>query len=148
MPTYLMDTNHASRLMGGVEPILSRVRHNIARGSAFFLTITVVGELYYAVYASRQLDNNLMRLQALRALVPTLPFDEAAAQEYGRIQAEQKTKGRPIPGTDTQIAAVARLYGLTVLTADRHFRFVSGLTVDNWLEVKDDNVDRTRAKAS
>ncbi len=147
MSTYLMNTNHASRLMGGVEPILGRVRRSIARGGAFFLTMTVVGELYYAVYASQRADNNLMRLQALRALAPTLPFDEAAAQEYGHIRAEQKAKGRPIPGTDTQIAAVARLHGLTMLTADRHFRFISGVTVDNWLEVKDDNVDRTRAKA-
>jgi tRNA(fMet)-specific endonuclease VapC len=121
--------------MDGVEPILSRVRRTIARGDVFFLTITVVGELYYAVYASQRVGNNLMRLQTLRTLATTLPFDEAAAQEYGRIRAEQKAKGRPIPGTDTQIAAVARLHGLTVLTTDRHFRFVSGLTVDDWLEV-------------
>ena len=134
MPAYLMDTNHASRLMDGAEPILGRVRRGIARGDTFFLTITVVGELYYAVYASRQVDNNLMRMQALRTLTPTLPFDEAAAQEYGRVQAEQKDKGRPIPSTDAQIAAVARLHELTVLTTDRHFGFVSGLTTANWLE--------------
>jgi len=134
MPAYLMDTNHASRLMDGAEPILSRVRSGIARNDTFFLSMTVVGELYYAIYASQRMDNNLMRLQALRALVPTLPFDEAAAEEYGRIQAEQKARGRPIPGTDAQIAAVARRHGLMVLTADRHFHFINGLTLANWLE--------------
>ena len=67
-------------------------------------------------------------------MTPTLPFDEAAAQEYGRVQAEQKDKGRPIPSTDAQIAAVARLHELTVLTTDHHFDFVSGLTTANWLE--------------
>jgi len=148
VPAYLLDTNHASRLMDGAEPILSRVRRSIARGDAFLLSVTVVGELYYAVYASQRVDDNLMRLQTLRTLAPTLPFDEAAAEEYGRIQAEQKAKGRPIPGTDAQIAAVARLHGLTVLTADRHFSFVSGITTANWLETGDGNVGGTRAKTS
>jgi len=106
--------------MDGTEPILSRVRRSIARGDTFLLSVTVVGELYYAAYASQRVNDNLMRLQTLRMLAPTLPFDEAAAEEYGRIQAEQKAKGRPIPGTDAQIAAVARLHGLTVLTDGAH----------------------------
>jgi tRNA(fMet)-specific endonuclease VapC len=147
MPAYLMDTNHASRPMDGAEPILGHVRRGIARGDTFFLTITVVGELYYAVYASQRVDNNLMRLQTLRALVPTLPFDEAAAEEYGRIQAELRAKGRPIPGTDAQVAAVARLHELIILTADHHFRSVSGVTVVNWLEVESNNVGGARAEA-
>ena len=133
MPEYLVDTNHASRLMDGAEPILSRFRRSIADGNAFFLTITVLGELYYAAYASQRVSNNLMRLQALRVLAPTLPFDEVAAEEYGRIQAELKAKGRPIPATDAQIAAVARIHGLAVLTADHHFGYVNDLTAVNWL---------------
>jgi predicted nucleic acid-binding protein len=51
----------------------------------------------------------------------------------------------PIPGTDAQIAAVARPHGLTVLTADRHFHFVDGVTTANWLEGENGNVDSARA---
>jgi len=65
--------------------------------------------------------------------IPVLRFDRAAAEEYGRIKAELKAKGRPIPGTDAQIAAVARLHGLVVLTSDRHFVFVDGLQAESWL---------------
>ena len=54
-------------------------------------------------------------------------------QIVGEIKAEQKTKGRPIPGTDAQIAAVARLYNLTVLSADHHFQYVDNLQVESWL---------------
>jgi predicted nucleic acid-binding protein len=43
-------------------------------------------------------------------------------------------KGRPVPPTDTQIAAVARLYHLTILTADHHFQYIDNLTVENWLD--------------
>ena len=52
---------------------------------------------------------------------------------FGLIQAEQKTKGRPIPPIDAQIAAVALLRNLVVLTADHHFEYVDRLTVENWL---------------
>jgi tRNA(fMet)-specific endonuclease VapC len=56
-----------------------------------------------------------------------------AAEEYGRIRAELKAKGRPIPGTDAQIAAVARLHDLTVLSTDHHFQYVDNLRVESWL---------------
>ena len=52
---------------------------------------------------------------------------------FGRIQAEQKGKGKTIPASDAQIAAVARLHKLTILSNDRHFTFVSKLPIESWL---------------
>lgn len=95
--------------------------------------MTVVGELYFAVYASTRRRRNLMNLERLLERIAILDFDMAAAEEYGHIKAELKAKGRPIPGTDAQIAAAARLHGLTVLSADRHFRYVDNLRAENWL---------------
>ena len=40
---------------------------------------------------------------------------------------------KPIPSIDAQIAAVARIHNLTVLTTDQHFNVVAGLSVENWL---------------
>jgi tRNA(fMet)-specific endonuclease VapC len=76
---------------------------------------------------------NLMNLERLLERIAILDFDMAAAEEYGHIKAELKAKGRPIPGTDAQIAAAARLHGLTVLSADRHFQYVDNLRAENWL---------------
>jgi len=39
----------------------------------------------------------------------------------------------PIPTADAQIAAIARVHGLTVLTNDRHFDDVDSLNMENWL---------------
>ncbi len=135
MADYLLDTNHASGLMAGAEPLSSLVRQAQAAGDSFGLSITVLGELYYAVFASRRQEENLQRLHALAASLPLWPFDESAAETFGRIRAEQRVIGRPIPPLDVQIAAVARVHGLVLLTADRHFQFVVGLTVENWLAV-------------
>jgi tRNA(fMet)-specific endonuclease VapC len=55
------------------------------------------------------------------------------ARWYGRIAAQLKTIGRPIPQNDIWIAAIARQYELTMLTRDKHFENVDGLVVESWL---------------
>jgi len=133
MPDYLLDTNHATQLLGGSEILRQQLETAAATGATFGIPMTVLGELLYAVYASQRRDDNLQALRAFAADVVIWPYDEAAAEEFGRIQAEQKAKGRPIPPSDAQIAAVARLHHLTLLTADHHFQFIEHLTVENWL---------------
>lgn len=130
---YLLDTNHASKLMAEVEPLTSRVWQLQVAGDRFGLTVTVLGELYFAVFASRRQAENLQRLQALVASLTLWPFDEAAAETFGRMRAEQRAKGRPIPPLDVQIAAIARVHRLVLLTTDRHFQFLEGVIVENWL---------------
>lgn len=48
-------------------------------------------------------------------------------EEFGKIQAEQKAKGKSIPSIDAQIDAVARVHNVTVLTTDQHFNLVDDL---------------------
>jgi len=93
----------------------------------------VLSELFYAAYASQRRDENLQAVRAFITDIVLWPFDELAAEEFGHIQAEQKSKGRPIPPLDAQIASVARLHNLTLLTADHHFQFIDNLAVENWL---------------
>lgn len=133
MTSYLLDTNHAAVAMAGGDPFSTRFWQYAETDDHFYLSITVLAELYFAAYASKRRTQNLDRISMILDRINLLDFDQAAAEEYGRIKAEQKAAGRPIPGTDAQIAAVARLHELTVLTADKHFDFVEGLAVENWL---------------
>jgi len=132
MADYLIDTNHASGLMALQEPLTTRAQQARVRGDRLGLSITVLGELYYAVYASRRQELDLRYLRQMLDTLMLFPFDEPAAEEFGRIRAEQKAAGCPIPPLDAQIAAVARLHDLVLLTADHHFQFVAGLSVENW----------------
>ncbi|MEW6420024.1 MAG: type II toxin-antitoxin system VapC family toxin [Nitrospirota bacterium] len=95
--------------------------------------MSIVGELFFAVYASRKREENLRQLKGFLEDVIIWDYDITAAEEFGKIQAEQKTKGKPVPSIDAQIAAVARIHNLTVLTTDQHFSLVDGLSVENWL---------------
>ena len=133
MTDYLLDTNHAAKVMGGPDALRELLARHGQPGDRFFISITVLSELYFAAYASRRQVQNLQSIAHLLDYIPLLDFGRVAAEEYGRIKAEQKARGRPIPGTDAQIAAVARLHNLTVLSVDRHFQYVDNLRVESWL---------------
>ena len=133
MTAYLLDTNHAAKVMGGPEALRELLLRRGRPEDRFFISITVLSELYFAAYASRRQAQNLQNINHLLDHIPLLDFDALAAEEYGRIKAELKAKGRPIPGTDAQIAAVARLHGLTILSADHHFQYVDNLRAESWL---------------
>ena len=60
-----------------------------------------------------------------------LPFDRAAAREFGLITAARKRAGRTIKVFDSQIAAIARVFGATVATRDVDNFEHSGITVIN-----------------
>lgn len=132
MTDYLLDTNHVSWLLAQQSSLITRIRQAQVNGDQFGISVTVLGELYYAVYASQRRAENLYRLQTLISALLIWPFDTLAAQEFGHIQAEQKARGHPIPPLDAQIAAVARVNNLVLLSDDKHFTFVDGITVDNW----------------
>ena len=64
---------------------------------------------------------------------PILPYDEAAAAWHGEERARLESHGRPTPFVDGQIAAIAHVNGLVVVTTnDKDFVDFKGLTVQNW----------------
>ncbi|GBC76461.1 tRNA(fMet)-specific endonuclease VapC [bacterium HR07] len=131
--TYLFDTNHAIAYLNGDPRLVPHLNAAQTAGDTFAISTVVLGELYYGAYASQRVAENLAKLIAFSSQLIVLDFDIAAASEFGKIQAEQRAKGKPIPAVDAQIAALARLHGFTLLTNDAHFRFVDGLQLGNWL---------------
>ena len=65
--------------------------------------------------------------------VEILPFDRAAAREYGRLRAHLQRTGNPIGGNDLMIASIALASGLILVTHNvGEFSKVPGLTVEDW----------------
>jgi predicted nucleic acid-binding protein len=63
-----------------------------------------------------------------------LPFDVECARAYGPLKARLERKGRTRSEPDLQIAAIALVHRLTVVTGNvRHFEGIPGLRVENWL---------------
>ena len=130
MPDYLFDTNHAS-LLYKRDPKL-RQRLASATGN-HFLCQPSVGALWFMVHNSARVAENEARLRVFLSRFSILEFDSAAAIEFGRIKANARRIGRPVAGIDAQIAAIARVHGLTLLTDDQALASIAGLNLDNWI---------------
>jgi len=69
----------------------------------------------------------------LRQQVISLPFDDSAAEEYGKLRAHLATVGTPIGPNDLMIAAIALAHRLIVVTHNTvEFSRVPGLLVEDW----------------
>jgi tRNA(fMet)-specific endonuclease VapC len=65
--------------------------------------------------------------------MPALAYDARAAEWHARERVRLEAAGRPMPYADGQIAAIAMVNGLTLVTANvRDFRRVDGLRVEDW----------------
>jgi tRNA(fMet)-specific endonuclease VapC len=90
-------------------------------------------ELYYGADRSTQTERNLAILERFFSQFAVLPLDPAAARVAGRIRAELLASGTPIGPYDFQIAAIAIVNNLTLVTHNtREFSRVSGLAIEDW----------------
>jgi len=92
----------------------------------------VLGELYFGAHKSGRVEENLARIDEFAISSSILACDTDTAKEYGIIKNTVRMKGRPIPENDIWIAAIARQYGLTLVTRDAHFDEIEGLSVNIW----------------
>ena len=69
----------------------------------------------------------------VRSSFPILPYDEAAASWHGAERARLESAGHPTPFVDGQIAAIAIVHGLILVTAnERDFTAFADLRIENW----------------
>jgi len=93
-----------------------------------------LAELQYGVAKSARPEHNAVLVAEFCAPLAILPFDDHAAETYGKVRAALERRGEPIGPLDTLIAAHALSLDMTLLTSnDREFRRVAGLRVENWL---------------
>lgn len=71
--------------------------------------------------------------EAVRNALPILPYDEEAASWHASERARLGKRGRPPPAADGQIAAIARVNELVVVTSNaKDFRRFQGLKLEDW----------------
>ena len=128
---FLLDTNACIHFLNGTNDRLVRRILDAGPGKAAISSITLA-ELHFGAARSVRAEANLERVEAFADELASYPFDDDCAARFGRIKARLLAEGRPAPDFDLAIAAVAMTYGLTVVTADRHFAEVPGLAAVDW----------------
>jgi len=129
---YLLDTNACIRLLNGDSPSLA-ARFQKHLPSEIHLCSIVKAELYYGARKSSRVAQNLQLLGLFFAPLACLPFDDASAETYGNLRAEQEKTGRILGPNDLMIAAIAKTHDFTLVTNNvREFSLVVGLRVEDW----------------
>jgi tRNA(fMet)-specific endonuclease VapC len=133
---FLLDTNVVGN-PASVVPDARIVKALAAHGTSCAIPATVWHEL---VWGCARLPRGRRRTffedylrEVVRPTYPVLPYDEAAAAWHAEERARLDDLGRPAPFADGQIAAVAAVNGLVLVTRNRKdfARFV-GLRVTDW----------------
>ena len=134
MTTYCFDTDVLSAVLRRDPPMHVVRRLAATSASQQATTAITLGELLYGA-AKRGSAPLARRIRGLLAgAVTILPFDERAAETYGRLRAELESRGRPLAEPDLRIASIALTHDLTLVTGNvRHFARVPDLSVENWL---------------
>lgn len=123
----ILDTNALSALADGAPALGEAIGHE-----RLVLPVIVLGEYRFGIRRSRYRSEYEKWLGLFLDLVQLLPVVNDTALHYAAIFDELKTAGTPIPTNDVWIAALAREHGEVLLTKDRHFRQISGISVVSW----------------
>ena len=129
---HLLDSNTCIQFLNGKSASVER-RLMGTRPSEIKLCSIVKAELWYGAARSKDAPKVMSKLTEFFAPYESLPFNDAAAAEYGRIRELLARAGTPIGPNDLLIAAIARERGLTLVTHNvREFSRVPGLSIEDW----------------
>jgi tRNA(fMet)-specific endonuclease VapC len=128
---YLLDTNVCVRFLAGrSENIKAQLR--LEKGN-YCLCAPVKTELLAGAHKSARVEENLRAFHIFFNGMPSLPFDDAAADHYGEIHAALQRVGTPIGPIDLLIASIARANSLVLVTHNtREFGRVADLNLADW----------------
>lgn len=129
---YSLDTNTCIRYINGRS---SKIREKIPTVPANDIVVCSIvrAELAYGAAKSQTPQASAAKQRKFLWPYATLPFDDDAASEFGRIRAHLERAGTPIGPYDMQIAAIALVHDLTVVTHNTsEFGRIPWLTVEDW----------------
>lgn len=133
--TYLLDTNVCIRLLNNTSPLVT-TRLAAKQPDDIYLCTIVQMELFYGAYRSGNVEQNLAVLKRFINQFTILPLDPRSAEVAGQIRAQLAALGTPIGPNDLQIAAIALVNDLILVTHNTgEFSRVNGLQFEDWEEV-------------
>ena len=92
-----------------------------------------LSELEYGVEKSAHRNQNKIALTEFMTPIEIAPYDDLAAQEYGKIRASLEQKGKTIGPLDMLIAAHALALNVILVSNNKkEFQRVPKLNVENW----------------
>ena len=129
---WLLDANVCIHLLNAKCPEIER-NFRLRSPADIALCSIVKAELLFGARHSQRVDANLQRLKRFFAPLPSLPFDDRCAEEYGLIREDLTIQGKLIGPNDLLVAAIARAYDATLVTRNtKEFCRIPALRIEDW----------------
>jgi tRNA(fMet)-specific endonuclease VapC len=98
------------------------------------ISTVTYAELLYGVERSSSKRINRPIIDDFVRHLDVIEWDNAAAEQYGKIRADLEARGQPIGAMDMMIAAHAKsIKAVLVTNNQKHFARIKGLKVENWI---------------
>jgi len=124
----ILDTNGLSALAEGDSGLESVLRD----ASQLAIPVIVLGEYRYGISQSRHCLDYEKWLAEYLPKFRILDVDQRTTVSYSLVRSELRKAGTPVPSNDVWIAALCRQHSLPLVSRDRHFDAVSGVTRIAW----------------
>jgi tRNA(fMet)-specific endonuclease VapC len=108
-----------------LEPILRKA-------AQVAIPVIVLGEYRYGISQSHDRAHYEQWLADYLPKFRILDVDEQTTVSYNIVRTELRKAGTPIPSNDIWLAALCRQHFLPLLSRDRHFNAVPGITRLAW----------------
>jgi tRNA(fMet)-specific endonuclease VapC len=135
-PRYLIDTCVISERLKPApdEGIVEKMRRHegeIATGSPVWHELVYGCSLLPISKKRNAIEEYLLRVVAVG--IPILPYDSQAADWHGKEQARLAREGQTPPFVDGQIAAIARIHDLEIITVNvKDYLPFEGVRIRDW----------------
>jgi tRNA(fMet)-specific endonuclease VapC len=131
---FLLDTNHLGSAVRPGSPVRERVQWLRQRGAMVGTCAPALCELEVGARQVRDPATYRRALSRFLSRLQIWQLDPDTAWHYGDIYHHVQRSGRVLSQVDMMLAALARQMNLVLLTSDRDFEVLPGLSFENWLE--------------
>lgn len=110
---------------------LEQDRIKVAALPALALSTVTIGELKLGLLSARDVASRATRLRTLQNAMrlEAIPIDEQVADAWAEMRLNLRAASKRLDANDSWIAATAIAHGLPLMTQDRDYDDVPGLTV-------------------
>lgn len=130
MTSFLLDTNTVSHLIKGHPAVVRRIA--TAPMAALGISAITAGELLFGLAKRPRAKRLHTAVRELLRRVDVLPWNHTVAEHYGSVRADMERRGKTLAALDMLIAAHALEAGAVLVTSDRAFRQIAGLSIEDW----------------
>ena len=133
----VLDTDFLIAYLRGKDNAYEVIQHLRKQQKALRTTVFNAAELYKGSYSMNNVAKGLIKIKNLiEALKELLPFNEDSIQEFAKISADLKKRGKIIGTMDELIAGVCLAYNEVLYTHNiKHFENIEDLTVIDWYQI-------------